>query len=46
MSVGFGAPFGISFARPGNAWPNNVKPKILTPVVTPIIKDFSFNLAF
>jgi len=46
MSVGFGFPFGISFATADNAGPNNVKPKIPTAVVKPIMKDFRFYLGF
>lgn len=46
MSVGFGFPFGISFATADNAGPNNVKPKILTAVVKPIMKDFRFDFGF
>jgi hypothetical protein len=46
MSVGFGFLFGISFATADNAGPNNVKPKIPTAVVKPIMKDFRFDLGF
>ena len=46
MSVGFGFPFGISFATADNAGPDNIKPKIPTAVVKPITKDFRFDLGF
>jgi hypothetical protein len=46
MSVGFGFPFGRSFATANNAGPNNVKPKIATAVATPRMKDFRFDLGF
>lgn len=45
-SIGFGFPFDISFATAGKAEPNNVKPKILTAIVKPIMKDFRLDFGF
>ena len=45
-SVGFGLPFGISFATADNFGPSNVIPKIPTTVVKPIMKDFRFDFGF